>query len=257
MLVIDTNFHHLKKLLFRMYVTQHMKPICIIPARGGSKGVPKKNIRLIAGKPLISYTIKSSLKSKIFSHVIVSTEDKEIAAVAKKYGAEVPFMRPKEMATDDATMDVVLIHAIKNLQLLGYKFDTFVWRDCTVPFIRDSDICGSINLLKRKKAGLVIGVYPQHLNPYYNVVEVNSKGFLQLCKGSSRPTSRQKAPTVYQMNGLHTYDLEKFLYPERKIRTDIRKALPYVIPIESGLMIDTEFEFQVAKLIIEQKLWKI
>ena len=72
-----------------------MKPICVIPARGGSKGIPRKNIRKILGKPLIAYTIEKSLKSKIFSHVIVSTEDQEIADISKKFGAEIPFMRPK------------------------------------------------------------------------------------------------------------------------------------------------------------------
>ena len=85
------------------------KPICIIPARADSKGVPNKNIRLIAGKPLISYTIKSALESKIFSQVIVSTEDKKIAAIAKKCGAEVPFMRPKYLAADNTPMTPVIL----------------------------------------------------------------------------------------------------------------------------------------------------
>ena len=92
-----------------------MKPICIIPARGGSKGVPGKNIRKIAKVPLIGHVIKDVLNSKIFSHVIVSTENKKIANIAKKYGAEVPFTRPEYLATDDATMDDVLFHAVKTL----------------------------------------------------------------------------------------------------------------------------------------------
>ena len=92
-----------------------MKPVCIIPARGGSKGIPKKNIRKIGGKPLIAYTIKKAKKSKIFSHIVVSTEDKEIALIAKRYGAEVPFMRPKYLATDSVTTDDVLVHAVKEL----------------------------------------------------------------------------------------------------------------------------------------------
>ena len=92
-----------------------MKPICIIPARGGSKGIHKKNIRPIGGKPLIYYTIKSCLQSKIFSHVIVSTEDKQIASIAKKYGAEVPFMRPKRLAGDYVPMYPVIEHTVKKL----------------------------------------------------------------------------------------------------------------------------------------------
>ena len=233
-----------------------MMPICIIPARGGSKGVPKKNIRKIAGKPLIYYTIKSSLKSKIFSHVYVSTEDKEIARIAKKYGAEVPFLRPKKLASDTTPMDKVLVHFIENLEE-GINFDVFVWRDCTVPFIRNEDIKKSIRILKSRNANLVIGVYEQHLNPYYNVIEKNSSGFIKLVKTIERPVSRQKAPKVYQMNGLHTYDVKKFLFPKREKRTELNKAIPLEIPIESGLMIDTEFEFQITKLIIENKIWNI
>ena len=233
-----------------------MKPICIIPARGGSKGVPKKNIRKIAGKPLIYYTIKSSLKSKIFSHVYVSTEDKEIARIAKKYGAEVPFLRPKKLASDTIPMDKVLVHFIENLED-EINFDVFVWRDCTVPFLRNEDIKKSIRTLKSRNANLVIGVYEQHLNPYYNIIEKNSSGFIKLVKTIERPTSRQKAPKVYQMNGLHTYDVKKFLFPKREKRTELNKAIPLEIPIESGLMIDTEFEFQITKLIIENKIWKI
>ena len=229
-----------------------MKPICIIPARGGSKGVPKKNIRKIAGKPLIYYTIRSAINSKIFSHVYVSTEDKEIARIAKKYGAEIPFMRPKKLANDTAPMDKVLIHFIEKLKKMGIDFDVFVWRDCTVPFIRNTDIKKSIRILKNKNANLVIGVYEQHLNPYYNVVEKNSKGFIDLVKKNERPASRQKAPKVYQMNGLHTYDVKKFLFPKRSIRTELSKAIPLEIPIETGLMIDTEFEFEIARLLIEK-----
>ena len=89
-----------------------MKSICFIGARGGSKGVKRKNIRLLDGKPLIAYTIESALDSKCFEHVIVSTDDKEIASIAKKYGAIVPFLRPKKLANDHSGMSDVLIHGI-------------------------------------------------------------------------------------------------------------------------------------------------
>jgi len=206
------------------------------------------------GKPLIAYAIESALKSKIFSHVIVSTEDLKIAAISKKYGAEVPFMRPKKLAGDSVPMNQVLLHAIKSLFSLNYKFEIFVWRDCTVPFIRNQDIVGSINLLKKHKCKTVIGVYKQHLNPYYNIVEKNSKGFLKLIKKpNQRPTSRQKAPIVYQMNGLHTFDVQKFL---KSGKMNLSESIPYEIPIETGLMIDTEYEFQIAKLFIENGVYK-
>ena len=128
-----------------------MKSICFIGARGGSKGVPKKNTRLLNGKPLIAYSIESALNSGIFQSVVVSTEDNEIARIAKKYGAEIPFMRPKKLATDTAGMYDVILHGINNLKSSGYIFDILVNRDCTVPFIQNRDINETIKLLKKKK----------------------------------------------------------------------------------------------------------
>ena len=231
------------------------KPICFIAARGGSKGVVRKNIRLLAGKPLIAYAIESSIKSKIFSHVVVSTEDKEIARISQKFGAEVPFLRPKKLATDSTGMTEVVLHGLKKLHALGYDFDTFVNRDCTVPFLRNKDVAGSIRLLKRKNCNAVFGVYRQHLNPYFNIMELDSNGFLKIVKDEERrPISRQTAPTVYQLNGLFTYNTEKFF----KYRNDILlNALPYEIPIETGFMIDTEFEFKLAEFIIQKKIIRL
>jgi len=228
-----------------------MNTVCIIPARGGSKGVPKKNIRKINGKPLLGYVIESCLRSKLFSNVIVSTEDDEIANIAKRYGAEVPFKRPKSLATDFASMDKVLYHAVRELYKLNYEFDVFVWRDATTPFIRNQDIKNCIKLLKKKKAAIVTGVYHQHLNPYFNIVEKKKNGFLKLCKPLKvKARSRQEAPEVLQLNGLYVYDAKRFL---RIKKTDLAKTLPYIIPMETGIMIDTEFEFDIVKMILETR----
>ena len=223
------------------------KPICFIAARGGSKGVIRKNVRLLAGKPLIAYAIESSIKSNIFSHVVVSTEDEEIAAISKRFGAEVPFLRPKKLATNSAGMAEVLVHGLKKLNALGYDFDAFV--------SRTKDIRGSIRLLNQKHCNAVFGVYKQHLNPYFNMMELDSNGFLKLVKNKGvRPSSRQESPTVYQLNGLFTYNTEKFLEHKKPL---LPKALPYEIPAETGLMIDTEFEFKLAEIIIQKKILKI
>jgi len=229
-----------------------LKIICFIGARGGSKGVPKKNIRLINGKPLIAHTILSALNSKLFDHVVVSTDDDTIAKIAKKFGAEVPFMRPKNLATDSTGFSDVMIHGINELKNLGYEFDILVNRDCTVPFIRISDMRNSINLLKNKKCDAVFGVYRQHFNPYFNILEKNFNGFLKLSKKlKNRPNSRQEAPTVFQLNGLFVYDVSKFL----KYKTPILpKSLPIEIPMECGLMIDTELEFKIAEMMMKKKL---
>lgn len=229
-----------------------MKIICFIGARGGSKGVPGKNIRLLNNKPLIAYTIQSSLKSGMFDHVVVSTEDPEISKVAKKYGAEVPFVRPKKLATDSAGFTDVMLHGIAEMRKLGYEFDVLVNRDCTVPFMRISDMKNAVKLLDTKKCNAVYGVYRQHFNPYFNMMEKNSDGFLKLCKKlKERPKSRQSAPVVYQLNGLFVYNVEKFL----KYKTPLLpKSLPYEIPPECGLMIDTELEFQLAEMMIKKRL---
>ncbi len=232
-----------------------IKPICFIGARGGSKGVPGKNIRILGNKPLIAHTIKASLESNIFSHVVVSTDDKKIAKIAKKYGAEVPFLRPKELATDNAGMVDVMTHGINELFELGYKFDIFVNRDCTVPFIRNIDVKRAIMLLKKKKCDAVYGVYKQHFNPYFNMLEIGSNGFLTFCKKlKKRPKSRQQAPIVFQLNGLFVYNVDKFLKYNSAI---LPKSLPYEIPSECGLMIDTELEFKIAEMILKQKLISI
>jgi CMP-N-acetylneuraminic acid synthetase len=152
---------------------------------------------------------------------------------------------------------MVLEHSIKKLFSLGYIFEIFVFRDCTVPFISNKSIIGAIKLLNRKKCGLVMGVYNQHLNPYYNILEKDSKGFLKVCKKPKKILrSRQEAPTVYQGNGLFVYDVKKFLQSNITSGNHQAKAIPYEIPNETGLMIDTEFEFNLAKLMIENNFFK-
>ena len=221
-----------------------MKPICFIGARGGSKGVPKKNIKQIGGKPLIAHTIKSSLESKIFSHVIVSTDNNKIAKIAKKYGAEVPFLRPKKLATANASMDEVIVHAINKLFSLGYDFDVLVNRDCTAPFIRISDIKKGVSLLNKKKNDAVVAVYKTHLNPYFNMMELGSTGFLKFSKQTKKcVNNRQDAPVVYQLTGFQIINVTRFL-KYKKIY--MPRISPIEIPTKTGLMIDNEFEFQIA-----------
>jgi CMP-N-acetylneuraminic acid synthetase len=229
-----------------------VKTICFIGARGGSKGVLRKNIRKIARKPLIAYTIESALKSKIFSNVVVSTDDKEIASISKKYGAEVPFLRPKKLAGDKIGFAPVMRHGIRTLYSLGYDFDFIAQRDCTAPFIRIKDMRGAVELLKRKKPNAVFCLYKQHFNPYFNILEEDNNGYLKLSKGNeARPRSRQEAPPVYQMTGFKVYDVKKFLKYNSII---MPRILRYEIPPETGLMIDTEFEFKLAELLITNNM---
>lgn len=227
-----------------------MKAICFIPARGGSRGIPRKNTRPLAGKPLISHTIKTA--RNVFDTVVVSTEDASIAKISRESGATVPFVRPCELASDVSTLAEVLLHGVGELRRLGYDFEVVVVRDCTVPFIRSSDMKQALSLLCKTGCDSVCGVYRQHLNPYYNMMEPNEEGFLRFSKTPKRPIrARHEAPVVYQLNGLFVVRVSSFLEYGSFY---MPKTLPHEIPLETGLMIDTMFEFQVAECMVERNL---
>ena len=233
-------------------IKSYKNSICLIAARGGSKGVKNKNIRLLGRKPLIAYAIETALASRAFEHVIVSTEDRKIAKIAKEFGAEVPFQRPNYLATDSASMSDVIVHAILKLRTLDYSFSTLVIIDCTVPFINSKDIQGALSLFNKTSCDLVCSVYRQHHNPYFNMMEKNKQGFLRFSKRLSKnPDNRQSAPVVFQLNGLFVLNVNKFMELQNFY---MPKTLPYEIPPERGLMIDTEFEFKIAEFIVKHKL---
>ena len=233
-------------------VKSYKNSICLIAARGGSKGVPNKNIRLLGRKPLIAYAIETALASHTFEHVIVSTEDRKIAKIAKEFGADVPFQRPNYLATDSSSMTDVIKHAIIKLRKLDYSFDTLVNIDCTVPFINSKDIQGALLLFNKTSCDLVCSVYRQHHNPYFNMMEKNKQGFLRFSKRSVKtPENRQSAPVVFQLTGLFVLNVNKFMKYKKFY---MPKTLPYETPPERGLMIDTEFEFKIAEFIVKHKL---
>ena len=223
----------------------------IIPARGGSKGVPRKNIRILNGLPLIAYPIQAAQKSTYVSEIYISTDDQEIAEIAKKYGAEVPFMRPRNLATDKTPQEQVLLHAVKKLNSLGIDFEIFVYRDCTVPFIDSSDMNGAIELLKKSDCYSTCASIKAHPNPYFGMWEPNKEGFLKISKTTDKVISRrQDAPIVYIIDGLFVFWTKKFL-KTRKCLTP--KMLPYEISRDHSHMIDFEFDFKVAELLINSK----
>ena len=229
-----------------------VKPICVIAARGGSKGVPNKNIRKLGDIPLIAHSIKTAISSNLFSSVIVSTENSKIAKISKQYGADVPFLRPKKLATDNASMTDVLLHTITELRKLDYNFDTIVNRDCTVPFIDKKDIQGAIRKYYSKSCNLVCGVYKQHHNPYFNMMEITKGEYMDFSKKLKKQiTGRQNSPIVYQLNGLFVLNVENFLKTKKFYST---KIIPYEISVEHGFMIDTEFEFQIAEMVTKKRI---
>lgn len=223
------------------------KPICIIAARGGSKGIPKKNILLFGDKPLIAHTIQSSINSKIFEHVIVITDDEEIAKISRQYGAKTPFLRPKELSTDSSSVDEVVNFAISKLQELGYDFEFFVLRDCTVPFIDSNDISGAIKLLQETNCDAVFGAIKAHPNPYFGMMENDENGFLIPSKiPSHKIFRRQDAPIVWIVDGLFVFNTKKFLYNKFIFQG---KILPYEISKLHSHMMDFELDFKIGEFL--------
>ena len=227
-----------------------MKPICIIPARAGSKGVKGKNIRKLNGKPLISYAIESALKSEFFSHVIVSTEDRNISNIAKKYGAEIPFLRPRKLASDNSDIIDTLYYTIKKLES-DYSFDSVMLRDCTCPFIDQNYMKKIINSFKNNDCDSVYSGVLAHPNPYFGMGELNSKQYLFTPKKLKKIIyRRQDAPKVYDLDGIVIFDSKKFL-KTKKLLTNKSKVIE--ITKEHGHMIDFEFDFKVAELLMKNK----
>lgn len=228
-----------------------LKPICIIPARGGSKGIKRKNIRILGKKPLISYSIKTALESNLFQDVIISTEDTEIAKIAEKYNGKIPFMRPSKLAKDVTTTEAVLLHAIKKLRDLEYDFDTIMLRDCTVPFIDKQDMKKALEIFYKNKCDAVFASIKAHPNPYFGMMEIKKNGYLIPSKiPKSNVTRRQDAPTVYNVDGMFIINVKHFL-KTKKISSG--KIIPFEITKEHGHMIDFEFDFKIAELLVNNK----
>lgn len=180
-----------------------MRVLGIIPARGGSKGVPRKNIKLLCGKPLLAYTAESALRSKLLSKVVLSTDDDEIAEIGKSLGLEVPFLRPAELAEDTTPTLPVVLHALHKMGELGESFDAVCLLQPTNPLRRVEDIDACIELLEKTRADSVVSVLPvpDKFNPKW-VYWKNGNGEMTLSTGESEPIARrQDLPTAFCRDG--------------------------------------------------------
>lgn len=226
--------------------------IGIILARGGSKGIPRKNIKMLNGKPLIYYVIKTGLKSKYINRLIVSTDDKEIAEVAKRYGAEVPFIRPAYLATDEATGIDAIIHCIDWLK----KEEDFIPEDIihlqvTSPFITADDINRAYEKFYKSKASSLIGVTRVDKNPYW-MKKINEDGYLEaFVKDNKVYARRQELPPVYVLNGAIYIAKTEALTKNRSFETE--KTLPYIMPEERSVDIDNNLDWKFAEFLMEEK----
>ena len=233
-----------------------MKPniVGFVFARGGSKGVVRKNIRPLAGKPLIAHAIECGLNSRWIDRVIVSTEDAEIADVARQYGAEVPFMRPAELAQDDSPEWMAWQHAIREMEKIdGAPPDVFVCIPATSPLraVEDLDACIE-KLLDDDSPDIVITVREAERSPYFNMVTLAGDGAARLViEPEGEVFRRQDAPLVYDITTVAYAARPAFILSAGRIFDGRVKAVE--VPKERALDIDTELDFLFAEFLINRK----
>ena len=224
---------------------------CFIFARGGSKGVPGKNIRKLGGKPLISYSIEAALSSSLIARVFVSTDDPVIAQVAKKYGAEVPFMRPRHLAQDDSPEWLAWQHAIteiKNRQDIE-KMDIFVVLPSTAPLRNVSDVDACINTFINTKTDIVITVRNASRHPSFNMVVLDDNNSARLVMPMSEAIHRrQDAPSVFDVTTVAYVSRPDFILNANSIFEGRVTAVE--IPDERALDIDTILDFEFAEFLL-------
>jgi len=234
-----------------------MNAVAIIFARGGSKGLPGKNIRLFGGKPLIAWSIEDALGINRITRVIVSTDSEEIAAVALKYGAEVPFIRPKKLATDDSPEWLAWRHALNFLQEESEVMpEVMVSVPTTAPLRHKIDIEKCLDKYEEGNIDVVVTVTDAHRNPYFNMVQNNSDGTLRLVKSLNHSINRrQDAPEVLDMATVCYVVNPQFIMSNKSV---FEGRVKYVkVPKERAIDIDTLLDFQIAESLLQLRRNKL
>jgi CMP-N,N'-diacetyllegionaminic acid synthase len=233
-----------------------MNITCVIGARGGSQGVPGKNIRPLLGKPLIAWSIEQALACPRIRRVVVSTDSPAIAEVARAHGAEVPFMRPAELATSTAGKWEVWQHALQacDAHYAGEPVDLFVDLDCTSPLREVDDISRAIEQFERSPGvDAVFSVCEARKNPYFNMLEVDEDRRLRICKALPKPlVRRQDAPQVLE-HVASVYVLSP-AYLRRGTGLLSGRTQGYLMAPERGLDIDCEFDFELVEYLMRKRL---
>ena len=224
--------------------------LAIIPARGGSKGIPHKNIMDLCGKPLISYSIEAAKRSKYIDYVLVSTDDVGIKEVSMKYGANVPFLRPDKISSDEAKSIDVVLHGIEFLKNQGEKFDYVVLLQPTSPLRTYEDIDSAIELILEKKESSLVSLCQVDENPILmrTIEENNLKPILQFNGDNLR---RQDLPTYYIFNGALYINTVEMLLKENAFVNE--KSIPYIMEKNKSVDIDTIIDAKLAEYILEEK----
>ncbi len=228
-----------------------MNSLVIIPARGGSKGIPHKNIKPLNGKPLIYYTIDVARAIVTDDNICVSTDDDEIIKCVEKYNLKVPFVRPAELATDTAGTYEVLLHALDFYEKQGKQFDNIILLQNTSPFRSAEDVKKSLNLYS-DDIDMVVSVKETSSNPYYNCFEEDDKGFLKISKGDGLFTRRQDVPKAYEYNGA-IYVINPKSLKEKPLGR-FTKRMKYVMDDIHSVDLDNMIDWKFAEFVIKENL---
>lgn len=232
---------------------KEMKRLCTICARSGSKGVSNKNIREVGGKPLLAYSILQAKESNLFQAIAVSSDSTEILDIANRWGADFLITRPTSLATDQAPKIPVVRHALLHMEELNEEtFDTIVDLDVTSPLRYISDIKNVVDLLEKNLVSNVITGTPARRSPYFNIVEIDHRGKVQLSKSLSRPIfCRQDAPKCYDLNAsIYAWRRDALLKQNTIYNED---TILYIMPEERSIDIDSELDFEIVNLLISKR----
>lgn len=224
-----------------------MNCLAIIPARGGSKGIPRKNIRPLAGKPLIAYNIEQALRSQYINRLVVSTDDAEIAAISRRYGAEIVW-RPPEISGDTASSEAALLHTLDALEAAeGYVPDLLVFLQCTSPLTITEDIDGVVQALLQDGADTALAVTPFHYF-LWRAEDGDANGINH--QKSVRPLRQQREPQYLETGAVYVMKVPEF---RQKRHRFFGKTAMYVMPPERRLEIDDPVDFQVAEVLLHSQ----
>lgn len=228
-----------------------MTPLYIIPARGGSKGIPHKNIKPLGGKPLISYAIQTAKAiSSDERHIILSTDSKEIADIARECGLTVEYMRPAYLATDTAGSREMMLDVMAWAENMRIDYDCVVLLQPTSPFRMIEDVSKCLEKYN-DSIDMVVTVKETSVNPYFNCFEADSiTGLLHISKGDGSYTRRQDAPKCYEYNGaVYVINPESL---KKEVMGRFTKIVPVEMPNERSIDLDTPLDWLTAEILIKE-----
>lgn len=227
------------------------RPLIIIPARGGSKGIPRKNIKPLDGKPLIAYSIEvAKAVAPDPANILLSTDDEEIAATARSLGIEVPYMRPAELAGDTTGTREVLLDAMDWADRRGISYDCVLLLQPTSPLRTAADAEAGLRLYS-PDIDMVVSVMPSAANPYYDCFETDADGLLHISKGPGTYTRRQDAPKAWQYNGaIYVINPDSL---RRMPMGAFPRRVPLEMPRENSIDLDTPLDWTIAEAIIKDR----